>query len=90
MSSPGKVVRFPSERTRPGRLLTLAELREQFGYSTRWWRYRIADGLPCHRWGGGLRFDPLEVAYWLDAQYRRGKTSGPRDEQTSGGLAKPD
>ena len=63
---PSSVVRFPSERTRPRRLLPLSELRERFGFSERWWRYRIAEGLPCHRWGGGLRFDPDEVVAWLD------------------------
>ena len=63
----GSVLRFPVERTEPARLLTLADLRERFGYSERWWRYRIAAGLPCHRWGGGLRFDAVEVAAWLDA-----------------------
>ncbi len=67
---PSNLVRFPTKRTRPRRLLPLAELQERFGFSERWWRYRVAEGLPCHRWGGGLRFDPGEVEAWLDARAR--------------------
>jgi hypothetical protein len=62
----GDLARFPVERTRPRRLVPLEELRERFGFSLRWWRYRIAEGLPCHKWRGGLRFDPEEVRAWLD------------------------
>lgn len=63
------VVRFPVEKTQPRRLVALAELMERFGFSERWWRYRIAEGMPCHRWGGGLRFDRDEVAAWLDDRF---------------------
>jgi len=64
-----RTIRFPVERTRAPRLITLAELQQQLGFSERWWRYRIAEGLPCHRWGRGLRFDPSEVEVWLDGVY---------------------
>lgn len=64
-----KLIRFPTERRQPGRLVTLAELQERFGFSERWWRYRIAEKMPAHRWGGGLRFDPDEVKDWLEERY---------------------
>lgn len=62
------VLRFPVERRQPRRLVTLRELQEQFGMSERWWRYQRANGLPVHKWGSRLRFDPDEVVEWLDAQ----------------------
>jgi hypothetical protein len=86
MSRPAEIVRFPTERTRPRRLVDLAELQERFGFSTRWWRYRIAEGLPAHRWCGGLRFDVDEVAAWLDTM---STTKCARDARTSGRMAKP-
>jgi hypothetical protein len=66
VSGPASLLRFPLERTRPRRLVALSELQERFGFSTRWWRYRISEGMPSHRWGGGLRFDPDEVQRWLE------------------------
>jgi hypothetical protein len=48
------------------RLVPLAELQTLYGFSTRWWRYRIREGLPSRKWLGGLRFDPAEVEAWLD------------------------
>jgi hypothetical protein len=91
VSEPG-LLRFPVERTQPRRLLPLAELQERFGFSTRWWRYRIADGLPCHRWGGGLRFDPAEVETWLDARASSLLSARNRPRAAAGdrGPAKPD
>jgi len=59
------VIRFPTERREPQRLIALSELRERFGFSERWWRYRIAEGMPCRKWVGGLRFDPTEVEAWM-------------------------
>jgi len=47
--------------THAHRLVSLSELQERFGFSERWWRYRIAEGLPARKWIGGLRFDPDEV-----------------------------
>jgi hypothetical protein len=81
------LVRFPVERTRATRLVALSELREHFGFSERWWRYRIKEpGFPVHRWRGGLRFDCDEVAEWLD----RLDQKRARDAATSGRTAKPD
>jgi hypothetical protein len=82
---PANVLRFPTERTKPRRLVDLAELQERFGFSTRWWRYRIAEGLPTHRWCGGLRFDIDEVRDWLDTM----PTKRARDVGASGRMAKP-
>jgi hypothetical protein len=87
ISEPAKILRFPTERTKPRRLVDLAELQEWFGFSTRWWRYRIAEGLPAHRWCGGLRFDPDEVRDWLDSDTMPLKRR--RDARTSGAMAKP-
>ena len=63
------VARFPLERRHAARLLTLAELIETFGYSERFWRYRLAEGMPCRRWGKRLRFDPTEVERWMEGRY---------------------
>ncbi len=68
-ASPGQVIRFPVERRHPEPLLTLAELRGMFAYSERWWRYRIAEGMPRRRWGGQYRFSASEVQAWLDERY---------------------
>lgn len=69
MSTQATLIRFPIERRQPQRLVPLGELAERFGYSERWWRYRIKEGLPSRRWGGRLRFDPVEVERWLEARY---------------------
>jgi predicted DNA-binding transcriptional regulator AlpA len=63
------VLRFPVEQRQARRLLTLGELIGMFGYSERWWRYRLAEGLPSHKWGARLRFDPTEVREWLEERY---------------------
>ena len=63
------VIPFPSGRGRARRLVTLAELMEAYGGSERWWRYRIADGMPKHKWGGRVRFDPVEVEHWMEDTY---------------------
>lgn len=70
MTAPGgEIVRLPIERRDAcRRLVPLSELREHYGFSLRWWRYRIAEGMPAHRWVGGLRFDPAEVEAWLDGK----------------------
>lgn len=68
-----EVIRFPVERRQATRLVPLRELQDAFGYSERWWRYRTAEeGFPVHRWGGRLRFDPIEVKCWLEERYKRG------------------
>lgn len=63
------VVRFPVERTQPRRLVPLSELQDRLGGSERWWRYRIAEGMPARRWGKRLRFDVSEVERWLEERY---------------------
>ena len=69
MSTGGQIVRFPIERRRPRRLVDLCELIGLFGYSERWWRYRIKEDMPHHCWGHRLRFDPNEVQQWLEKRY---------------------
>ena len=67
--STGALIQFPSERRQPRRLVALPELIDAYGLSERWFRYRIAEGMPCHRFGQrALRFDPLEVERWLEGQ----------------------
>jgi hypothetical protein len=70
MTMTARIVRFPVERREARRLVDVAGLIEAFGYSERFWRYRIADGLPCHRWGRRLRFSIEEVEAWLDERYK--------------------
>lgn len=69
MSEPARVIAFPTHRRHPEPLLTLAELMERFGRSERWWRYRIAEGLPVVRWGGTLRFRATDVESWMEERY---------------------
>jgi hypothetical protein len=71
-----QIIRFPMERRHAHRLVPLAGLQERFGYSERWWRYRIAEGMPGHRWGSRLRFNPTEVEAWLDERYGHGTEAG--------------
>jgi predicted DNA-binding transcriptional regulator AlpA len=63
------VVAFPAQRRRARRLVPLSELIELYGYSERWWRYRVAEGLPKYKWGGRMRFDPAEVEQWMGERY---------------------
>jgi hypothetical protein len=69
VSQTATVLQFPTERRHARRLVSLAELRDLFGFSERWWRYRITEGLPCRKWAGGIRFDPDEVERWMEARY---------------------
>jgi predicted DNA-binding transcriptional regulator AlpA len=64
------IIRFPVERRQPRRLVSLAELIDLYGMSERTWRYRIAAGMPVHRFGKHtLRFDPAEVERWMEERY---------------------
>jgi predicted DNA-binding transcriptional regulator AlpA len=75
VSDEAQVIRFPVERRQPRRLVSLRELQELFGFSERWWRYRTAEeSFPVHRWGGRLRFDPIEVEQWMEERYPRPTT----------------
>ena len=66
-----KIIQFPGSR-QAAPLLNLAELIEVFGYSERFWRYRIAEGMPTHRWAHRLRFRVDEVESWLQRRYSDG------------------
>jgi phage terminase Nu1 subunit (DNA packaging protein) len=45
--------------------LTKDQLAERLKVSTRWIDYRRAEGLPCEKWGGVVRFRLSEVESWL-------------------------
>ncbi len=83
------VIPFPTGRARAGRLVDLAGLHERFGFSERWWRYRIKEGMPVHRWGGGLRFDPDEVEAWNHARGTVGDDKAPPHRANGRGQATP-
>lgn len=63
------VLRFPVERREARRLVDLRGLMDEFGFSERFWRYRIAEGMPTKKWGARLRFDPDDVQRWLEEHY---------------------
>ena len=63
-----QVIQFPTRERE--RLLKVSDLVRMYGFSERWWRYRIAEGLPRHRWGGQYRFYASEVEAWIE---RRGR-----------------
>lgn len=60
---PHNVVPFPKRGSEP--LLTLRQVMERYGFSERWFRYRLKEGLPAHRWGGQWRFKASEVEAWM-------------------------
>lgn len=68
----GELVAFPGRTSEE--LLSLRDLVEMYKFSERWFRYRIAEGMPKHRWGGQWRFKASEVEAWMDDMSRR-KTS---------------
>jgi hypothetical protein len=73
----GELLPFPSERRRARRLVPLTELQEHFGFSERWWRYRLREpGFPARKWGGRLRFDLDEVERWLEGRYGHAAETG--------------
>lgn len=52
-------------------LLTVAELAEHLGVDIRHIRRLVAERrIPFIKWGHLLRFDPADIAAWVDA-YRR-------------------
>jgi predicted DNA-binding transcriptional regulator AlpA len=67
----GRVIDIATYRQRrePEPLLKMRDLIERFGWSERWWRYRIAEGMPVLRWGGGLRFRATEIEAWMEERY---------------------
>ncbi len=66
--SVARVIPFPEHRREPEQLLTMAGLIDRFGFSERWWRYRLAEGMPAHRWGGRWRFRASEIEAWMEAR----------------------
>ena len=52
-----KPVREPS--------VSLKQMGQLLGYGERWMRYRVAEGMPCEKVEGELRFIPSEVRGWL-------------------------
>jgi predicted DNA-binding transcriptional regulator AlpA len=67
-ADPTRVVDIAAYRQRrePEPLLKMRDLIERFGFSDRWWRYRLAEGMPAHRWGGQWRFKASEVEAWME------------------------
>jgi hypothetical protein len=47
------------------RWLTKEQLAKRLDVSVRWIDYRRVEGLPCHKWGGVVRFRLSEVEAWL-------------------------
>jgi excisionase family DNA binding protein len=66
-----KIIQFPQ---RPGfeRALTAKQLAEALGMSERWIAYRVAEGMPSHRYGRARRFRMSEVEEYLRRQYKEG------------------
>lgn len=81
MTETARILQFPHRgmvAPPPRRLVTLNELRSLYGFSDRWWRYKIAEGMPVHRWtGGSLRFDVTEVEEWMAQQLAKPSTLPP-------------
>ncbi len=67
--STARVIAFPQHRREPEPLLTLRQLAARCQRSERWLRYRLAEGMPSHRWGGGHRFRFSEVEAWMGERY---------------------
>jgi predicted DNA-binding transcriptional regulator AlpA len=68
VSEGGRVIEFPRHRREPEPLLTMRDLVERYQMSERWFRYRLAEGMPAHRWGGRWRFRASEVEAWMEAR----------------------
>jgi predicted DNA-binding transcriptional regulator AlpA len=68
MGEMGRVIEFPRHRREPEPLLTMRDLVERYQMSERWFRYRLAEGMPAHRWGGRWRFRASEVEAWMEAR----------------------
>jgi excisionase family DNA binding protein len=67
MSTPSK----PTAPPLPERLLTIAEVADALGVEIRHVRRLVHERrIPYIKWGHLLRFDPVEVAAWVDAARR--------------------
>ena len=61
-----RVIPFPRHRREPEALLTMRDLVERYQMSERWFRYRLAEGMPAHRWGAQWRFRASEIEVWME------------------------
>lgn len=68
MSEPARIVDLDAYRARrePEPLLKMRDLVDRYQMSERWFRYRLAEGMPAHRWGGQWRFKASEVERWME------------------------
>ena len=60
----GQVIPFPNRPEREP-LLTMRDVVERYQFSERWFRYRLAEGMPAHRWGAQWRFRASELEAWM-------------------------
>ena len=61
----------------PEQLLDITALAERLGVAPRHVRRLVAERrIPFIKWGHLIRFDPAEVAAWLDAYRRRPGRAG--------------
>jgi excisionase family DNA binding protein len=48
--------------------LTKPQLAERLNVSVRWIDKQRTEGMPCHKWGGVVRFRLSEVERWLEGR----------------------
>jgi excisionase family DNA binding protein len=64
--------RIPDRAIRRTKLLTLKQVADQLSVNERHVRRLVAERrIPYVKWGHLLRFDPDEIAEWLDGGRRR-------------------
>ncbi len=64
--------RIPAREIRRPKLLTLKQVADQLSVNERHVRRLVAERrIPYVKWGHLLRFDPDEIAEWLDGGRRR-------------------
>jgi predicted DNA-binding transcriptional regulator AlpA len=69
VSDLARVIQLSEHRRRePEPLLKMRDLCDRYGMSERFFRYRIAEGMPVVRWGGCLRFRASEVERWMEVR----------------------
>jgi len=68
MSKTARVIPFPRYRREPEPLLTIRDLVDRYQMSERWFRYKLAEGMPAHRWGGCWRFRASEIEAWMESR----------------------
>jgi excisionase family DNA binding protein len=57
--------------TRPGRRLNISEVADNLGVDVRHVRRLVHERrIPYIKWGHLLRFDPAEIATWIDTHRR--------------------